>query len=120
MTQNSAPTGEAAADGEPRLQAVPDPGVDPDGAGQPVLALADEHARPFGVEVVLDQRERLADPQSGAPQHVDESAHPLPVRCLVALGEDAEDLLRGRRRRRELAALVLGRAALVEARQRRG
>jgi hypothetical protein len=55
------------------------------------------------------------DPESGAPEDGDERAHPQAVELGAGLVHDRDDLLRRRRIGGVEAALVAGRAALVEA-----
>jgi hypothetical protein len=58
------------------------------------------------IDIGLIQRQRLGDPQTTAPQHRDQRANPKTVAILAVLAHDQDDLLRPRRVRRVLHALV--------------
>ena len=79
MTQNSGPTGSSRRSVEPRLQLLPGPLVHADLAAAAALAAAHEQRAAAGVEVGLGERERLVDPQPGAPEHDDQAAQPPAV-----------------------------------------
>jgi hypothetical protein len=61
------------------------------------LAVADEQRAAVGVEVGLIERERLADPQPGAPQHDDHAAQPDALRTISGSAHHRDDLLHARR-----------------------
>jgi len=73
------------------------PVVHADFAPLATLALADEQRAAAGVEVWLGQRHRLADSESGAPEHDDQCAHPWSVVRLAGLAHHGDDLLNPRR-----------------------
>jgi hypothetical protein len=77
----------------------------PRGACRPCRAANQQRAATF-VEVHLGQRQRLADPQSGAPQHDDQATQPGAVNAVTGLSHDRDDLLDWRRVRRVSEALV--------------
>jgi hypothetical protein len=55
--------------------------------------VADEQRATIGVEVGLGERERLTDPQPGAPQHDDHPAQPGTVRTITGRAHHGDDLL---------------------------
>ncbi len=103
---------------DPWLQLLPCPAVHPDLTAFPAFALAHEDRTANRIKVGLGERERFADPKSGAPQDDDERAEPDPVDIITCGAHDRDDLLDRRRIRRIAQALVVGRATLVEARER--
>jgi hypothetical protein len=58
------------------IQLLPGPAVHPDLVALASLATAHQHHAACSVEIALLKGERLADPQSGAPQHDDHTAQP--------------------------------------------
>ena len=68
--------------------------------------MSDEHGTAGTVEIALLERERLADPQSGAPEHDDEAAESGALGVIAYRTHDRDDLLDRRRIGRILFALV--------------
>jgi hypothetical protein len=66
--------GKTRTDLEPRLQLIPGPVIHPDLAAPAALTAADEDGTSRSVEVTLGKVERLADPETGAPQDHDQRA----------------------------------------------
>jgi hypothetical protein len=62
--------------------------------------VADQQRAAVAVEVGLVERERLADPQPGAPQNDDHAAQPDAVETVTGSAHNRDDLLHGRRIRR--------------------
>jgi hypothetical protein len=58
------------------------------------------------VQVGLDKRERLMDPQTGSPQDNDQTAHPTAVMTVAGMAHDRNDLVDCGRLRRIPTALV--------------
>jgi hypothetical protein len=58
------------------------------------------------VKVGLGQRQRLVDPQPGAPQHDDQGTQAMPVTITPGLAHNGDDLINGRRVRGVTLALV--------------
>jgi hypothetical protein len=96
---------------EPRAQLLEAPGVHPDLAPAPALARAHEQRAPLRVEVALQKRERLLDPQTGPPEDGDQGAQARPVAILAGGAHHRDDLLDARRVGRVVLALVARRAA---------
>jgi len=120
MMQNSGPDGKLYSGGEPRLQLLPRPVVHTDLAAAAALAATDQHGAPPPIKIGLSERERLADPQPGTPEHDDQGSQAPPVDRLAGGAYDRDDLLDGGRVRRVAHPLVAWRATGVEARQRGG
>jgi hypothetical protein len=59
---------------QPRLELLPAPGIHADLSPLPALAAANENRATVRVEIALGQGERLADPQSSAPQDDEQAA----------------------------------------------
>jgi len=59
--------------------------------------MPDQECTALGVEIGLGERERLADPQPGAPEHHDYTTEPEPVWIVTGGVDDSDDLLDGRR-----------------------
>jgi hypothetical protein len=114
------PDREFYAGGEPRLQLLPGPVVHADLAAAAALAAAHQHGAAPRVKIRLGEGERLADTQSGAPQHDDQSAQALPMNGLAGGAHDGDDLLDGGRVRRLAHPLLARPAASVETGQRGG
>src|SRR4051794_40750262 len=114
------PDGKLYPGGEPRLQLLPGPVVHADLAPAAALAATDQHGAPPRVKISLGERERLADPQPGAPEHDDQGAQAPPVDRLAGGAHDRDDLLDRGRVRRVADPLVAWRATGVESRQRGG
>jgi hypothetical protein len=64
---------------EPGLELLPHPVVHAHLAAPAALAAPHQQRSAAGVEVGLGERERLADPQAGAPEHDDQAAQPTAV-----------------------------------------
>ena len=77
-TQNSGPTG-SSTHPEPGLKLLPCPVVHPDLAAAAALAAAHEQRSAPPIQVGFPERERLVNPQAGAPEHYDQPAQPAPV-----------------------------------------
>jgi hypothetical protein len=71
---------------EPRLDRRPCPGVHAGVAAAVVLAVPDQNRAATLITVGLGQRERLVDPQPGAPQHDDQGTQAMPVTITPRLG----------------------------------
>jgi hypothetical protein len=78
---------------QPAVEVLEPPVVHPDLATAITLAVSDEH-RPAGrVNIGLDQRQCLGDPQAAAPEHRDHPADAQTVAILAGLAHDRDDLL---------------------------
>jgi len=117
-TQNRAPTGRLARCSS-HGPLVPAPAVHADLAALAALPVPDQHGTAAAVQIAFGQRERFADPQSGAPEHDDDGSQPNALRPVAAGAHHGDDLLDAGRVRRVAAALVAGRAPLVKAGQGR-
>ena len=59
--------------------------------------MADQQTASALVQVGLSEHERLMDPQTGSPQHNNQTPHPPPVTAVSGLAHDRNDLVnRGR------------------------
>jgi len=83
------------------------------------LPKTDQDRAAARVKIALGQRQRLADPESRAPQHHDQRAHPQPLRAITRSPHHSDDLLDGRRISRIAQPLIPRRATTVMTRQRR-
>jgi hypothetical protein len=72
--------------------------------------VTNEHSTTIVVQVGLVERERLADPQSGAPKHDDHGPEADSVRVIAGGAHDGDDLLDGRR----IGCFVVRRHASME------
>src|SRR4029077_16851896 len=81
------------------------------------LPATDEDRSALGVQIGFAQRERLADPQSGAPEHDDQAAKPEAVGIITSGAHDRDDLLNCWRVGWVAQALVARRMTHVKARQ---
>jgi hypothetical protein len=97
----------------------PGPAVHSDLAALIALAGADEQRAAIGVEVGLVERQRLADPQPGTPEHDDNAAQPDAVGTISGSAHHCDDLLHARRIRWIPKSFVARRDTLVEARRGR-
>jgi hypothetical protein len=79
---------------------------------------AHQQRPPLLVEVVLGERERLLDAQTGAPQHHDHRPDAPAVPVIRGVAQDRHDLVHRRRVGRIAHPLVARRAAGVVARHR--
>ncbi len=70
---------EVLAQLDPWLQLLPRPAIHSDLAAFAAFALAHQDRAATWIKVSLGERERLTDPQTGTPQHDDESTQPDPV-----------------------------------------
>jgi hypothetical protein len=68
--------------------------------------VADQNRAAAPVKVGLGQRERLVDPQPGAPQHHDQRADATAVAIVAGVAHHGHDLIDGRRVSRVALALV--------------
>jgi hypothetical protein len=82
--------------------------------------MANEHGTAATVKVALLERERLIDPQSGAPEQHDQRAETLAVSLVANNSHDRDNLLDGWRIGGILLALISWRAASVIAGHGRG
>lgn len=98
-------------------QAAPTPSVHPDLAPATTLSSTDQHGAAVAVKIGLSQRQRLADPQPGTPEHDDQPAQPHRLRSVPRGSHHGDDLLHGWRVRRIAKTLVARHAALVKAGQ---
>jgi hypothetical protein len=105
---------------EPGRELLPCPVVHADLAAAAALAAADEQRSAARVQVGLGERERLVDPQAGAPQHDDQAAQSAAVDAVAGAAHDGDDLLDRGRVCGVAHPLVARRAAGVELRQRGG
>jgi hypothetical protein len=71
--------------------------------------MTDKHRTALRVKVGLVQRERLADPRAGTPQHDDDAAQPHALRVIAGCAHDRHDLLDSWRVWRIPHAFVAGR-----------
>jgi hypothetical protein len=108
MMQYNGPTAELCAGAKPRPELLPAPLVHPDLASATALAVADEHRSALGVEIVLGERERLLDPQPGAPQDDDPRAQPEAVAVVRGVAHHRDDLIHTRRVGRVRRPLLRG------------
>ena len=104
---------------EPRVELLPRPAVHPDLPPATTLSSTDQDGPPLAVKIGLSQRQRLADPQPGTPEHDDQSAQPHRLRSVPRGSHHVDDLLHGWRVRRIAKTLVARHAALVKAGQGR-
>jgi hypothetical protein len=81
--------------------------------------VSDEHGPAAFVQIALGERERLVDPQAGAPEHDDQSAQAIAVSGLAGFAHHGDDLLDPRRIGRVADPLVSRRAPGVVAGHRR-
>src|SRR5215210_4327189 len=96
-TQNSGPTGSSTRGLEPGRELLPGPVVHADLAAAAALAAPHQQRAAARVQVGLGERERLADPQAGSPQHDDQAAQPAAVYAVARAAHHSDDLLdRGR------------------------
>jgi hypothetical protein len=93
MTQNSGPRGSWSRAVSPWLELLPGPVVHADLSPAPALAATHRYGAAARVEIGLGERQRLADPQSGTPQHDDQAAQALPVNGVASGGRSAWKLL---------------------------
>jgi hypothetical protein len=84
------------------------------------LPAPDEQRSATPIEIAFGERERLMDPQSGAPQDDDQPAQPATVDAVAGAVHHGHDLLDRWRVGRIAHPLVARRAAGMEGRQRRG
>jgi hypothetical protein len=96
---------------------LPRPAIHADLAPLAAFPAADEDGTARLIEIGLDQRERLADPQTGAPQHNDQAPEPETVGIITGSAHHGDDLLNGWRVWRVAQPLVARRTARVKARQ---
>jgi hypothetical protein len=70
------------------------------------LAVPDQNRAAAPVKIGLGQRQRLVDPQTGAPEHHDQRADATAVAIVVGLAHNGHDLIDGRRVGRVALTLV--------------
>jgi hypothetical protein len=88
--------GQSSPQLEPRLELCPSPAVDPDLATLLTLAVTHKHRAAVRITVSLADRERLIDPQAGAPQHDDHAAQPNALGTVAGGTHHSDDLLHSR------------------------
>jgi hypothetical protein len=59
--------------------------------------LSDEDRPAALIQIGLGQRQRLIDPQPGAPEHDDQTVEAVTVASVMGMAHDRDDLLDGRR-----------------------
>lgn len=106
------------AEDEPSLQLLPGPAVHSDLAAFAAFPATDEDRPTRVIEIGLDQRKSLADPQTGAPQHNDQAPQPQTIGTIPRSTHHRDDLLDGRRVRRVAQPLIPRRMASVKAPKR--
>jgi hypothetical protein len=119
-TQNSRPDRQRHPRLEPGLKLLPRPVVHANLAAAASLAAPHQQRAATRVQVGLGERERLADPQAGAPQHDDQNAQPAAVDAVAGAAHDGHDLLDRRWVGGVEHPLVARRPSGVELRQRGG
>src|SRR6188472_1199953 len=82
---------------EPWFELLPRPVVHPDLAAPAALAAPHRQRSAARIEVGLGERERLTDPQAGAPEHDDQAAQPAAVETVTGAAHHGDDLLDRRR-----------------------
>src|SRR5215207_7131929 len=78
---------------EPGRELLPGPVVHADLAAPIALAAPHQQRAAARVKVGLGERERLADAQTGAPQHDHQAAQPAAVDTVAGVAHDGDDLL---------------------------
>src|SRR5829696_8590328 len=78
---------------QPGRELLPRPVVHPDLAAAAALAAPHEQRTATRIQVGLDERERLVDPQARPPQHDDQAAQPAAVHAVAGAAHDRDDLL---------------------------
>ena len=104
---------------KPPREVLESPVVHPGLAALVAPAVANEHRSTARIYVGLRERERLGDPEAGAPEHGDERSNTQAVWVATGSSHHRDDLLDSRWVGRIVHALVLGRAPTQVARQRR-
>jgi len=110
------PNRQLAADPKPWVELLPSPTVHTDFASLAALPAPDKHSATGAVQVALLERERLADPQPGAPEQHDQRPEPMAVGAVTDITHYRDDLFNRRRVGGVLLALVSWRTASVVAR----
>jgi hypothetical protein len=113
------PNRQLAADPKPWVELLPSPTVHTDLASLAALPAPDKHSATGAVQVALLERERLADPQPGAPEQHDQRPEPMAVGAVTDITHYRDDLFNRRRVGGVLLALVSWRTASVVARHGR-
>ena len=119
-TQNSGPDRQLDPHVQPGRELLPGPVVHADLAAAAALAAPHQQRAAARVKVGLGERERLADPQAGAPQHHDQAAQAAAVDAVAGAAHDGHDLLDRGWVGGVAHPLVARRPAGVELRQRGG
>jgi hypothetical protein len=91
--QNNAPTGREERRATHGASWSQGPAVHPDFATLAAFAASDQDRASAGVEVALGERERLADPQTSAPEHDNQAAESYALGVVTAGVHDGDDLL---------------------------
>jgi hypothetical protein len=76
---------------QPWLDRRPSPAVHPDLAPAVVFSVPDQDRASALVKIGLGQRERLVDPQTGAPQHDHQGDQAMTVAIIPGLAHDRDD-----------------------------
>jgi hypothetical protein len=92
--------------GQPWLDRRPSPRVHADLAPAIVLAVPDQNRTATLIKIGLGQRERLLDPQPGAPEHDDQRVEAMTVAIVPGLAHHRDDLIDRRRVRGVGLAIV--------------
>src|SRR5215216_1300285 len=105
---------------EPGRELLPGPVIHADLAAAAALAAPYQQRPAARILVGLGERERLVDPQAGAPEHDDQAAQAAAVDAVAGAAHHGDDLLDRRWVGGVAHSLVARRAAGVELRQRGG
>ena len=108
--------GKARTDREPWLEALPGPAVHANLTPFAAFPSAHQHGPARPVKIALAQRERLADPQTRAPEHDDHAAQADPIGVIARGTHHRDDLLDGRWVWRVAETFVARGSALIKAR----
>jgi len=84
---------ELATDLQPRVELLPRPTVHPHLATFATLPAADQHRAAALIQIALLERERFADPQTGAPEQDDNGAQTMSVGSVADGAHNRDDLL---------------------------
>jgi hypothetical protein len=82
---------------QPRLDCRPCPCVHADLPLAIVLAVPDQDRAATLIKISFGQRERLLDPQPGAPEHDDQGGEAMAAASVPGLAHDRNDLIDRRR-----------------------
>ena len=99
---------------KPGIELLPRPAVHPDLPPATTLPSTDQDGAALAVKIGLSQRQRLADPKPGTPEHDDHPAQPHRLRSVPRGSHHGDHLLHGWRVWRIAKPLVARHAALVK------